>query len=151
MSSSLLVSGIGPIYKFEIENDGSELPLDYDVAAMETFFNKRPLEVMYRTGEIFAELLPYFTRAFIWEYLIRSVAGLVQIHYFDTYIYEQRTNEHFQEKDPGPRGAAAEVRGGVAGDAHQAGPQLHQARPGRVHQVTNSEMNINLYKARVQT
>ena len=91
MSSSLLVSGIGPIYKFEIENDGSELPLDYDVAAMETFFNKRPLEVMYRTGEIFAELLPYFTRAFIWEYLIRSVAGLVQIHYFDTYVYEQRT------------------------------------------------------------
>ena len=90
MSSSLLVSGIGPIYKFEIENDGSELPLDYDVAAMETFFNKRPLEVMYRTGEIFAELLPYFTRAFIWEYLIRSVAGLVQIHYFDTYINEQR-------------------------------------------------------------
>jgi len=64
-------SGIGPIYKFEVENDGYELPLDYDVAAMEKFFNKRPLEVIYRTGEILSAILPYFTRAFIWEYLIR--------------------------------------------------------------------------------
>ena len=64
-------TGIGPIYKFEMEDDGQELPLDYDVAAMEQFFKKRPLEVLCRTGEILSEVLPYFTRAFIWEYLIR--------------------------------------------------------------------------------
>ena len=54
-----------------MEDDGQELPLDYDVTAMEQFFHKRPLEVIYRTGEILTEILPYFTRAFIWEYLIR--------------------------------------------------------------------------------
>ena len=71
-SSLVKGSGIGPIYKFEVENDGYELPLDYDVTEMEKFFNKRPLEVIYRTGEILSAILPYFTRAFIWEYLIRS-------------------------------------------------------------------------------
>ena len=97
MSYSLLVSGIGPIYKFEIENDGSELPLDYDVAAMETFFNKRPLEVMYRTGEIFAELLPYFTRAFIWEYLIRSGVEprrVQMLNHFLSLTNAQQTHSH---------------------------------------------------------
>ena len=70
-SSLVQGTGIGPIYKFEVEDDGNELPLDYDVAAMEKFFKKRPLEVIYRTGEILSAVLPYFTRAFIWEYLIR--------------------------------------------------------------------------------
>ena len=62
-----------------MENDGQELPLDYDVTAMEQFFHKRPLEVIYRTGEILTEILPYFTRAFIWEYLIRSVPKRLHI------------------------------------------------------------------------
>lgn len=70
---------IGPIYKFEMEDDGQELPLDYDVTAMEQFFHKRPLEVIYRTGEILTEILPYFTRAFIWEYLIRSAFRRIEV------------------------------------------------------------------------
>ena len=84
--------GIGPIYKFEMEDDGHELPLDYDVAAMEQFFKNRPLEVLCRTGEILSEVLPYFTRAFIWEYLIRSV------QYKSCQYPLQRII--FQEKDP---------------------------------------------------
>ena len=110
-------TGIGPIYKFEMEDDGHELPLDYDVAAMEQFFKNRPLEVLCRTGEILSEVLPYFTRAFIWEYLIRSV------QYKSCQYPLQRII--FQEKDPGSRGFAAEVRGGVAGAVDQAGAQLH--------------------------
>ena len=64
-------AGIGPIYKFEEPGAGSGLPLDYDVAAMERFFNSRPLEVLGRTGEILAEILPFVARAWLWEYLIR--------------------------------------------------------------------------------
>ena len=62
-----------------MEDDGQELPLDYDVTAMEQFFHKRPLEVIYRTGEILSQILPYFTRAFIWEYLIRSVFRRIEV------------------------------------------------------------------------
>ena len=64
-------AGIGPIYKFEEPGAGSGLPLDYNVAAMERFFNSRPLEVLGRTGEILAEILPFVARAWLWEYLIR--------------------------------------------------------------------------------
>ena len=64
-------AGIGPIYKFEEPGAGSGLPLDYNVAAMERFFNSRRLEVLGRTGEILAEILPFVARAWLWEYLIR--------------------------------------------------------------------------------
>ena len=64
-------AGIGPIYKFEEPGAGSGLPLDYNVAAMERFFNSRPLEVLGRTGEILAEIMPFVARAWLWEYLIR--------------------------------------------------------------------------------
>jgi len=62
---------IGPIYKFESDEDLG-LPLDYNVEAMEKYFNARPLEVLQRTGEILSELVPYFSRLFIWEYMIRQ-------------------------------------------------------------------------------
>jgi len=63
-------SSIGLIYKFENHED-YDLPLDYNIAAMENFFNKRPLEVLMRTGEILSEIVPYFSKVFIWEYYIR--------------------------------------------------------------------------------
>ena len=63
-------SSIGPIYKFE-NNEDYDLPLDYNIAAMENFFNKRPFEVIMRTGEILSEIIPYFSKVFIWEYYIR--------------------------------------------------------------------------------
>ena len=62
---------IGPIYKFESDEDLG-LPLDYNVEAMEKYFNARPFEVIQRTGEILSELVPYFSRLFIWEYMIRQ-------------------------------------------------------------------------------
>merc|ERR1719336_2667969 len=38
---------------------------------MERFFNSRPLEVLGRTGEILSEVVPYLSKLFIFEYLIR--------------------------------------------------------------------------------
>ena len=61
---------LGPIYKFEEEAD--QLPLEYDVAKIEAFWSKRPTEVIKRTGEILAKIVPYFTKLVIWEYLIRK-------------------------------------------------------------------------------
>ena len=63
-------TGVGPIYKFESSEDYG-LPLDYDIPAMEAYFKARPLEVMMRTGEILSEVVPFFSRLYIWEYLIR--------------------------------------------------------------------------------
>jgi len=63
-------SNIGPIYNFENTND-YDLPLDYNISAMEHFFNDRPLEILQRSGEIVSEVLPYLARLFIWEYFIR--------------------------------------------------------------------------------
>merc|ERR1719400_2542639 len=36
-----------------------------------TFFNKRPLDSVRRTGEILSEVVPYLSRLFLWEYFIR--------------------------------------------------------------------------------
>ena len=63
-------SNIGPLYEFENTND-YDLPLYYNVSAMENFFNKRPLDSLKRAGEILSEVVPYLSRLFLWEYLIR--------------------------------------------------------------------------------
>ena len=63
-------SAVGPIYKFESSEDYG-LPLDYDIPAMEQYFRSRPGEVLMRTGEILSEVVPFFSRLFIWEYWIR--------------------------------------------------------------------------------
>ena len=63
-------SKIGPLYKFEDTSD-YDLPLHYDVSAMDNFFNKKPLDSVRRTGEILAEVVPYLSRLFLWEYFIR--------------------------------------------------------------------------------
>ena len=38
---------------------------------MEHFFNARPVEILQRTGEILSEVVPYLSKLFIFEYLIR--------------------------------------------------------------------------------
>merc|ERR1712241_695571 len=63
-------SSIGPLYNFENTTD-YDLPMDYNINAMQHYFNNRPLEVMKRTFEILHETIPYFSRLFIWEHLIR--------------------------------------------------------------------------------
>merc|ERR1712241_735624 len=63
-------SSIGPLYNFENTTD-YDLPMDYNINAMQHYFNNRPLEVMKRTFEILYETIPYFSRLFIWEHLIR--------------------------------------------------------------------------------
>jgi len=63
-------SNIGPLYKFENTGD-NDLPLHYDVSAMEQYFNNRPLDSVQRASEILSELLPYLSRLFLWEYFIR--------------------------------------------------------------------------------
>lgn len=63
-------SYIGPLYEFENSSD-NDLPLYYNVPAMEHFFNKRPLDSLQRAGEILSEVVPYLSRLFLWEYLIR--------------------------------------------------------------------------------
>merc|ERR1719342_518083 len=63
-------SNIGPLYKFENVKD-YDLPLDYNIRAMENFFKSRPLEVLQRTAGILSEVLPYLSRLFVWEYFIR--------------------------------------------------------------------------------
>ena len=65
-------STIGPIYQWEENGEEAQLPLDYNVPAMDRFFVARPGEVTRRTGQIMTELLPYCCRLFIWEYLIRG-------------------------------------------------------------------------------
>jgi len=63
-------SSIGPIYEFENTAD-YDLPMDYNIQAMQHYFNNRPIEVMQRTCGILSEIVPYFSRLFIWEHLIR--------------------------------------------------------------------------------
>lgn len=63
-------SSIGPIYEFENTSD-YDLPMDYNIQAMEHYFNSRPMEIMQRTGGILSEIVPYFSRLLIWEHLIR--------------------------------------------------------------------------------
>jgi len=63
-------SSIGPIYEFENTAD-YDLPMDYNIQAMQHYFNSRPLEIMQRTFGILSEIVPYFSRLFIWEHLIR--------------------------------------------------------------------------------
>jgi len=63
-------SSIGPLYNFENTTD-YDLPMDYNINAMQHYFNNRPLEVMKRTFEILYETIPYFSRLLIWEHLIR--------------------------------------------------------------------------------
>ena len=61
---------LGAIYKFQEEID--ELPLVYDVAQINEFWQKRTFEVIRRTAEIVSVLGPYFCKLVIWEYLIRQ-------------------------------------------------------------------------------
>jgi len=63
-------SSIGPLYNFENTTD-YDLPMDYNINAMQHFFNNRPMEVMQRTFQILYETVPYFSRLLIWEHLIR--------------------------------------------------------------------------------
>merc|ERR1712123_542854 len=63
-------SSIGPIYEFENTSD-YDLPMDYNIQAMEHYFNNRPMEIMQRTCGILSEIVPYFSRLLIWEHLIR--------------------------------------------------------------------------------
>jgi len=63
-------SNIGPLYNFENTED-YDLPQDYNISAMEHFFNARPVEILQRTGEILSEVVPYLSKLFIFEYLIR--------------------------------------------------------------------------------
>ena len=76
-AGSLTVGGIasqdpsiGPIYEFENTAD-YDLPMDYNIQAMQHYFNSRPIEIMQRTFGILGEIVPYFSRLFIWEHLIR--------------------------------------------------------------------------------
>jgi len=64
-------SQIGPLYQFESEKTGVPLPLTYDVEGMNLFFDERPGEVTRRAVTILCRLVPYATRLFVWEYLIR--------------------------------------------------------------------------------
>ena len=61
---------LGAIYKFQEEID--ELPLVYDIAKINEFWQKRTFEVLRRTAEIISVLGPYFYKLVIWEYLIRQ-------------------------------------------------------------------------------
>jgi len=63
-------SSIGPLYNFENTTD-YDLPMDYNINAMQHFFNNRPMDVMQRTFQILYETVPYFSRLLIWEHLIR--------------------------------------------------------------------------------
>lgn len=47
------------------------LPIQYDVPALESYWNKRPLEVAGRSLEIASVLVPYVAKLFVWEYMIR--------------------------------------------------------------------------------
>jgi len=67
---ALQESSIGPLYNFENTTD-YDLPMDYNINAMQHFFNERPMEIIQRTFEILYETIPYFSRLLIWEHLIR--------------------------------------------------------------------------------
>ena len=57
--------------------DSDQLPLEYDVEKIISYWSKRTPEVIKRTAEILSILLPYFHKVVIWEYLIR---GKIQDH-----------------------------------------------------------------------
>jgi len=63
-------ASIGPLYQFENTED-YDLPMDYNIKAMQHYFSRRRLEVLSRTFEILSEVLPFFSKLIIWEYLIR--------------------------------------------------------------------------------
>jgi len=65
---------LGTVYKFqelEINDKTDELPLEYDVEKIVTYWSKRPTEVIKRTAEILSIIIPYFHKVIIWEYFIR--------------------------------------------------------------------------------
>lgn len=65
---------IGPIYKFEenSHDDIDELPLTYNVDRIQRYWDQRPLEVLSRTTEIMSAFLPFLSKVFIWEYMVRG-------------------------------------------------------------------------------
>ena len=48
-----------------------DLPTEYDLVAIQSYWRERPAEVILRTLECSKVLVPYFTRLFLWEYTIR--------------------------------------------------------------------------------
>ena len=64
---------IGPVYKFdeELYDPDDELPTTYDVAAIERYWKKRPIEVAQRSVEVLTLVIPYISKLILWEYLIR--------------------------------------------------------------------------------
>jgi len=49
----------------------SKLSLEYNIAAIESFFQQRRGEVLGRVGEIISLVAPFTFRLLVWEYLIR--------------------------------------------------------------------------------
>ena len=49
----------------------AELSLEYDVAALQSYWRSRPVEVAQRALQVVAVLGPYLTKLLIWEYWIR--------------------------------------------------------------------------------
>jgi len=48
------------------------LPVEYDAQIMNSFFHNKYFLVTSRTLEILSQIIPYATRLFVWEYLIRG-------------------------------------------------------------------------------
>lgn len=65
---------LGSVYNFQESEivDSDQLPLEYDVEKITSYWSKRTPEVVKRTAQILSILLPYFHKVVIWEYLIRG-------------------------------------------------------------------------------
>jgi len=59
----------------EIREVEELLPVEYDAQVMNAFFHDKYFLVTSRALEILSQIIPYATRLFIWEYLIRGKIG----------------------------------------------------------------------------
>ena len=73
---SFSVASIENLIKNEVnlnvESGDENLPLIYDVKAIQQYWRKRPLEVLKRTSEIVVTVLPFVCKIVFWEILVRG-------------------------------------------------------------------------------
>ncbi len=55
----------------EPPSDESELPLRYDALCINRYWDRRPREVIVRTFQILAQLVPFLSKVVLWEMLVR--------------------------------------------------------------------------------
>lgn len=72
-----IILGSDSISKPLVQDEDDRLPLVYNVEEVQKYWHKRPIEVLSRTLQILQVALPYLSKLFLWEFLIR---GKIQSH-----------------------------------------------------------------------